>query len=757
MKKLLSIVLAVLLLHTSAFASFYDVAQNTEVGQAVQQLTKLGIISGYTDGSFHPNDKLTRAQMSRIAVAMLGENTAAQTRSGNSVFADVDQSHWANGYINYISELGIISGYPDGTFCADQVINYAQLLTILVRLLGYTGEDVAYKWPDGYINKAKALNITEEIEFSPYEEVTRGNAAYLIYNALSAEKNSNSNISLMSKSSKEDIIIYGNSSVDASLAAGTITTTGGSYKLSATSTIDTDDFGKLGTLYLDNEGKAIAFVPEKENARSITISSAAYNADTNTVEITFTENGNTKTESFNGNAGAYYSGKSSSISEAVNEMEAGREALLFYTDAGAFTRIYLKESTLEGPMTVQNNYSDVYSLFTLPSGQTPKVIRDGRNAELTDIKMYDVLYYMKSINTIYAYTDKVSGTYEKAYPIKASVTSVTVAGKEYSLSTQKAVNKMNETDGAFALGERVTLLLGRTGEVVDVISAGQSGALDIAVVTNSYSEISAEQDTEGQRIRYVSLVMPDGSATTYKADKDYTDYIGSVVKIAYENEIASLQAVAPNVISGKFDSYAPSLDGHLFADDYTILELVDLPTSGEATVKKIEVHDIDVTSLTKNQVIHAQVSGSTKDISFLYVKNVTKSSSQFGVVTQALSSNQYTVLYKSTTKNISTAYKVSAGDGVEVILDGSSASLKPLIRLDRGAVEGYESGKIRVNSKTYMVSDYVEIYGGKLSSKFSSMSVEEMLSDNTVSVTLYSDQTAQNGGVVRVIVVQTKI
>ena len=190
---------------------------------------------------------------------------------------------------------------------------------------------------------------------------------------------------------------------------------------------------------------------------------------------------------------------------------------------------------------------------------------------------------------------------------------------------------------------------------------------------------------------------------------------------------------------------------------HTILELVDLPTSGEATVKKIEVHDIDVTSLTKNQVIHAQVSGSTKDISFLYVKNVTKSSSQFGVVTQALSSNQYTVLYKSTTKNISTAYKVSAGDGVEVILDGSSASLKPLIRLDRGAVEGYESGKIRVNSKTYMVSDYVEIYGGKLSSKFSSMSVEEMLSDNTVSVTLYSDQTAQNGGVVRVIVVQTKI
>lgn len=757
MKKFLSAILAVLLLQTSAFAAFYDVDSNTAVGQAVQQLTKLGIISGYPDGSFHPNDTLTRGQMARIAVAMLGENTAAQTRSGNSVFTDVDQSHWANGYINYISELGIISGYPDGTFCADRVINYAQLLTILVRLLGYTGEDVAYRWPDGYINKANALNITGAIEFSPYEEVTRGNAAYLVYNTLSAEKNSSSNISLMSKSSKEDIIIYGNSSVDASLAAGTITTTGGSYKLSAASTVDTDDFGKLGTLYLDNDGKAIAFVPEKESSRSITISSAAYNADTNTVEITFTENGNIKTESFNGNASAYYSGKSSAMAEAVSEMETGREALLFYSGTDAFTRIYLKESTMDGPKTVQNNYSDVYSLFTIPSGQTPKVIRNGRNAELTDIKMYDVVYYMESINTIYAYTDKISGTYEKAYPIKASVTTVTVAGKEYTLSTQKAVNKMNETEGAFALGERVTLLLGRNGEVVDVISAGQSGVLDIAVVTNSYSEISTEKDTEGQRIRYVSLVMPDGSSTTYKADKDYTGYIGSVVKISYENEIASLQAVAQNVISGKFDSYAPSLDGHLFTDDYTILELVDLPQSGEATVKKIEAHDIDVTSITRNQVIHAQTSGSTKDISFLYVKNVTKSASQFGVVTQALSSNQYTVLYGTTSRNISTAYRVNTGDGVEVTFDGSSVSATPLTRLDRGSIEGYESGKIRVNSKTYVVSDYVEIYGGMLAKDFSSMSVEEMLSDNTVSVTLYSDQSAQNGGVVRVIVVQTKV
>ena len=190
---------------------------------------------------------------------------------------------------------------------------------------------------------------------------------------------------------------------------------------------------------------------------------------------------------------------------------------------------------------------------------------------------------------------------------------------------------------------------------------------------------------------------------------------------------------------------------------FLVVTLVDLPQSGEATVKKIEAYDIDVTSLTRNQVIHAQTSGSTKDISFLYVQNVTKSASQFGVVTQALSSNQYTVLYGTTSRNISTAYRVNTGDGVEVTFDGSSVSATPLTRLDRGSIEGYESGKIRVNSKTYVVSDYVEIYGGMLAKDFSSMSVEEMLSDNTVSVTLYSDQSAQNGGVVRVIVVQTKV
>ncbi len=74
-----------------------------------------------------------------------------------------------------------------------------------------------------------------------------------------------------------------------------------------------------------------------------------------------------------------------------------------------------------------------------------RVIRDGYEKTLNDIKTYDVLYYDNSeLNTLYAYCDKVSGIYEKAIPTKAQIKSVTVSGTSYELETQDAVYALGE-------------------------------------------------------------------------------------------------------------------------------------------------------------------------------------------------------------------------------------------------------------------------------------------------------------------------
>lgn len=755
--KIMSFVCAfVLLCTTCANAAFSDVDTQSDVGNAILQLSNLGIINGFGNNLFLPDETLTRAQFAKIAVYMLGEQKNAASYGTQTVFSDVSQSHWASEYVNYIAEREIINGYPDGSFGAEDTINYAQALTILIRLLGYGGEDVAYKWPDGYINMAASLGITKNMRFDKYESLTRGNAAYLVYNTLLAEKKENSSVKLLSSKSIEDVVIYADWETDESLSNGSILTTEGVYKLADSTNISQSIFGSMGTLYLDADNKATAFVPERETVRNITVVSAAKNTDSGKTEITFTENGVTKTESFGVNAPIYYSGKSAEIGNAVSELESGREAVLFFAESGTFERIYLKKSSLSSPITIKSGGNEVYSEFGISSNTSLTVLRGGRKSTLNAIEPFDVVYYMKSNNTIYAYTDKVTGTYEEAYPIKANVTSVSVAGREYTLSSQTAINKMNESDGAFDIGDRVTLLFGRNGEVIDAVDMTQSGNLDLAVLLECTSKISTDADTDGKRIRSVTLMLLDGSEVTYETDKDYSDYIGNVMRVNYADKKATLSYVSHNVVTGEFDSSIPSLGSHWLTSGCAVLELVENIEGEKATVKKIDVKDITSKTLTKEQVLHAQVSGEMRDISFLYVKGITKSEANFGVVKKK-EKNSVTVLVDEKEKTFQTALALSNGSAVEISQTADGEILSSLVKIAAGSnVTGYTAGRIRVGTTTYTVSDYVKIYGGRNAEDYHTMSAEEMLdTSNITSVTLYSDRSAASGGIVRVIVLKT--
>lgn len=754
MKKIAALLTAAMLLTgISAGASFSDVDAQTPVGRATEQLARLKILSGNGDGTYSPNDTLTREQFAKIAVCMLGEEKSATARKYDNVFSDVTSEDWSSGYINYIADRNIINGYPNGAFGKEDTITYAQALTVLVRLLGYDGEDVSYRWPDGYISKAEALGICDGITFGTYEYLTRGNAAYLVYNTLLADKKEGADVKLMSSSSTEDVIIYADYTLDASMDAGSIATTKGTFKLAQSTTITDEDYGKLGTLYTDSEQKAVAFVPERETVRDVTVSSAVVSGD-NRVEINYIQNGQSGTESFSGSAQAFEGGSKLTMASAAEILEAGREARLVYSADGSFARMLVKESKIEGPKTVLSGGNDVYSLFAISQSSGVSVVRDGKSASLADIKGYDVVYYMRSINTVYAYKDKIVGTYEEAYPNKASVTSVKVAGNTYKLSTQTAIAKLNESADAAQLGDRVTLLLGRNGDVVDAVKGSATQTGDIGVLTSCYISVSDDEDTKGESTRYITLTLSDGSETTYKADKDYTDFVGSVMKISFNGEIAVLSYVQSSTVYGTLDKSARTLGSYYITEDCEILELVKTDDAGNAVVNKINLRDIDATSLTKDQVLYVQKSGGTGDITFLYLNDVTKTGASFGVVSRRTGQNNYTILCDGKETTVKTALALSVGEGVE-IKTGNTVS--KLTKLASGSVQGAENGRIRVNSQTFTMSDYVKIYGGRTGEEYTTMSVEELTArDDIKSVTLYSDKTAKSGGIVRVITVVTK-
>ena len=101
---LLALVLALSLLGPSLFstaqaASFSDVT-DPDAAEAVAVLSSLGIVSGYSDGGYHPDDLLTRAQFCVLAVLAEGHGDQVQSSAYRTLFSDLSASHWAAAYVN---------------------------------------------------------------------------------------------------------------------------------------------------------------------------------------------------------------------------------------------------------------------------------------------------------------------------------------------------------------------------------------------------------------------------------------------------------------------------------------------------------------------------------------------------------------------------------------------------------------------------------------------------------------------------------
>lgn len=124
------------LISTTALAAVNPDVVGTDYEVAVSKLKAVGIMEGYPDGSFQPNGEITRAEFAKIAVIAMGLGDAAEASKGTTVFPDVASSHWAAGYINLAVNKGLVKGYPDGSFQPEGKMTNAEGITILVRMVG---------------------------------------------------------------------------------------------------------------------------------------------------------------------------------------------------------------------------------------------------------------------------------------------------------------------------------------------------------------------------------------------------------------------------------------------------------------------------------------------------------------------------------------------------------------------------------------------------------------------------------------------
>ena len=108
---------------------YTDVPADAWYNNAVSTLTNAGIIDGYEDGTFKPDGNITRAEFATIAVRFF-----EATYDGEDLFSDI-AGHWAQDYINEAANAGIVDGYPDGTFRPQQYITRAEAMTMVNRTI----------------------------------------------------------------------------------------------------------------------------------------------------------------------------------------------------------------------------------------------------------------------------------------------------------------------------------------------------------------------------------------------------------------------------------------------------------------------------------------------------------------------------------------------------------------------------------------------------------------------------------------------
>ncbi len=187
MKKVLSLVLVIAMVLSSfsfAFAAnFEDVEGDYE--EAVNVLTALGVVTGYEDGTFRPERIVTRAEMAKLIVEILGYGDLVSGAKSN--FADT-QGHWADPWIALAAGRGLVIGTGDGNFTPDRQVSYDEAITMVVRALGYTDDSNELKnmtWPTNFKVKASELDLLDGVK-TLAGGADRGGVAQLLFNALEA-------------------------------------------------------------------------------------------------------------------------------------------------------------------------------------------------------------------------------------------------------------------------------------------------------------------------------------------------------------------------------------------------------------------------------------------------------------------------------------------------------------------------------------------------------------------------------------------
>ena len=179
---------------------FTDVPSNFWAYESITKMTKEGIMSGYRNGTFKPNDPLSREEAASLFSNMIGETPSIMLASS---FSDITSDRWSSLAIESVERANIISGYGDNTYRPEQYMSRQEFAVVADKFLHYQGyrtedptaldtihfsdQKFIAPWAQSSVRELALLgfiNYSTKGLFNPEKYITRGEAAEITYRLL---------------------------------------------------------------------------------------------------------------------------------------------------------------------------------------------------------------------------------------------------------------------------------------------------------------------------------------------------------------------------------------------------------------------------------------------------------------------------------------------------------------------------------------------------------------------------------------------
>ena len=771
MKKIISLLITASIMF-SCVTSF-AVTLNEEVIASL--LNQLDIMKGDEDGNLRLYDHISRAEFSKVAIATSAYRNGVAKNITISPFKDVSYTHWAAPYIKLAVTNKYISGYPDGTFLPENNLLYEEALTIMLKILGYTDDDFGSSWPYGQIALAVNLELIKNIDASAGMPITRREVMQLVYNALDTKPKGGSSpyIANINYSITDDVMLIATSNEDSSISANMVLiatsasaaqnsggagsgSSGGSgtyYKLNLD--FDYSLVGKKGTLITKNSDEIVSFIPNEQQVNTYNIYQILGDS------IIVLENNELKTLDIDKNLIVYNKTSKTNLNSLMLTLNLGDTLTIYKTSGGVLDYGFVETNVLSNPITVKN--SGWLSEIGL---ENPTVVRDGVKTDAPEIQTNDILYYSKNINMVWAYSKKVTGIYEDATPNKDNLISIKLSGNSFLVEGIEAFNKLS-SNGSINYGDTITVLLGKSGNIVDVLEATEGGSSTVIgyLLETGRKEYNTTNFST-YTANYVKLLESDGQVKEYTTDKDYSLQKNKMVTFTFASK--AIKAItSTNRLSGTIED--GKINGLTLADNLKIVDVYAAGNSQYELKNKTGLYctvfqkRIEGLSLKITDVLYYE-QNNRNEISKLYLNNVTGDIFKYGIVTSAAtnkeSSNQnYGYDINGTLGNVSlsTIFLVATGQPAKFeLINDKVDAIRPLVKVNTTITKVNTDTLETANSK-YTLSENVIIYEkDEYTYKYLKMTKSDIVNSSDYKFQAYYDKEEALGGRIRVIIAEKK-